>query len=128
MSRGTWVISTQTGSGLSWETVATIYRPNENIELSKTGTLTQVKMADGSNGWISPETKYNNEPVMMQFLEILEGDTFKAQIEGYVQNATYVKITDHLGGTMTGIFTAINRVWIVGTTDTYDFQVTFTRC
>jgi hypothetical protein len=128
MSRGTWSISTQTGSAGTWEIVDTIYIPNENMEMSKTSTFTLVQMADGSRAGVSPETKYNLEPITMTFLEIVSGDSFKTKIEGYVENQTYVRITDHLGGTMTGIFTAVNRVWISGVDDTYDFQVIFTRC
>lgn len=101
--------------------------PNESMERTKTGTIIQAKLADGSNAYASPETKYNYEPFTMIFLAIEEGDEFITNINSYVDNATLLKIVDHNGNAMIGIFTAVTEVWLSGMEDCYDYQATFLR-
>ena len=127
MARTKWLTYTQPGSGNSWELSDFIYAPNEHLERNKVSTLTQVKIVDGSYSYVSPEIKFNYEPIVMTFLAIEASDEFTAIINSYIDNQTYVKVVDHLGGEMEGIFTSINEVWISGMEDSYDYQVTFTR-
>jgi hypothetical protein len=127
MNRTEWKVYTQTGSGGSWEESDPIYACNENLERSKAGTLIQTKLANGGNAYSSPEVKFNYEPFTMVFLAIEEGDSFIDTINDYIDNATLVKVEDHNGGEMIGIFSGISQVWLSGIDDCYDFQVTFAR-
>jgi len=127
MARTQWLTHTQTGSGNNWEVDGFIYAPNESLEKNKVSTLTQVKIVDGSYSYVSPEVKFNYEPITMTFLAIEASDEFTSTINDYIDNQTYLKIVDHLGGEMEGIFTSIKEVWLSGLVDCYDYQVTFMR-
>jgi len=125
MDRGTWAVTYWTGS--TWASDGTIYRPNENVSVDLRSTQQKVNMADGSYGFFTPETKYTNEDMVFQFLEILESDTFRSKLENYIKNATYLKITTHLGEDLIGKFISCKRVWLKGVEDTYDIEVAFQR-
>ena len=126
MARTQWLVKKWDGD--SFESDGYIYAPNENINLEKTSTLAKQQLVDGSFGYFSPEVKYNKSAVTMNFLQIDDADTFWSKIEGYVEGQDYLEITDHLGHTMTGIFTGVKRVWLSGVVDTYDLEVQFERC
>ena len=123
MARGTW--STQKWNGSAWVAETALYRPNENIGIEKLSTSAKLRLADGSSAFFTPETKYNQEPITMQFLMIENSDTFWSRLEGYVTANTQLKITDHLGNIWTGFFASVRRVWIAGTDNQYDLEATF---
>lgn len=127
MARTKWLTYTQTGSGNSWEVDSYIYCPNANLEQDKAATLVQTKMVDGSNSYVSPETKFNYEPILFTFVGIDGDDEFITTMNDYVENQTYIKIVDHLGNEMEGIFTSIKEVWLLGEENSYDFQCNFLR-
>lgn len=127
--RSTWAIYKQTGSGLSWELSAdTIYRPNENTSFGKMGNISTIRLANGSNGYVIPETKFIDDPVVLTFLNIPEDDGLKQLLESYVESGEKLKIVDHLGNNMIGIFSMVQRVWLIDEAgDYYDLQATFIR-
>jgi nitrous oxide reductase len=128
MSRTLWTVYKQTGSGGSWELSTDVfYTPNEQLEKDKTSTLTAVKLANGSNAVVSPETKYNLEPLVLTFLAIDNTDTFIDNLDSYIENQTFLKLIDAHGNEMTGIFTGLKEVWLLGDADTKDYQTTFLR-
>ena len=123
MARGTW--TTESWNGSQWVGETPMYRPNENMALEKQSTQSKIKLADGSNAFFIPETKYVREPMTMQFLEIEASDAFISRLSGYVENNTYLKITDHLGTTHTGKFISLRQVWLTGVGDTMDIETVF---
>jgi hypothetical protein len=131
MARTKWKLYTETGVGYSWEEVGYIYCPNANLEKNKTGTLIQSKLANGANAYLSPEIKYNWEPIILTYLaldpEDVDDATFINNINSYIDNGTYVKVVDHEGGELFGIFTAMQEVWLSGVDNCKDVQITMAR-
>jgi hypothetical protein len=125
MARNTWQI--EKWNGAIWISDGTIYRPNANVDLDFSSTQSKVKLANGGNAFITPETLYNTEDITFEFLELEPTDSFYTQIIDYIKNQDYLRITTHLNETLTGKFTTIKRVWLSGVDDTFDFQVTFQR-
>jgi len=122
MSRSSWNIY-ELESGDTWALTDTIYRPNENTTMPILSTQQKVQLADGSYGFMSPETKYVREPI--EFIWTYVDDTFKTKIENYVKNATYIKIVDHNSAEYIGRFISVQRIWLTGVDDTYDFSAVF---
>jgi hypothetical protein len=128
MARTLWTVYKQTGSGGSWELSDDIfYTPNEQLEKDKTSTLAPMKLANGGNAFISPEIKYNLEPLLLTFLGIENDDSFVDNLNEYIENQTFLKLIDAYGNEMIGIFTTLKEVWLLGEEDTHDYQTTFVR-
>lgn len=122
MSRGTWNI--QVKSGGSWGSVSTIYRPNDAYSITKISTQSKLKLADGSNAFVSPSTKSVEEP--FSFTWYWDDGTVKAQIENYITGGSDLKITDDLGNIYHGRFIAIETNRAVGQdSEKYDIRATF---
>jgi hypothetical protein len=122
MSHGTWNIYKKVGA--TWTADGTIYRPNEDLELPITSTMSKVALADGDVAYVTPTTKYSTDPFTIKWYE--DDGTMKTKIEGYIQNQNDIKIVDHLANNYYGRFTSINSTWLKGRADTaYDIQVVF---
>jgi len=122
MSRGTWNI--QVKSGGVWGVATTIYRPNDAYSISKISTQGKFQLADGSNAFVSPSTKYLTEP--FSFTWYWDDGTTKAQIEGYITGGSDLKITDDLSNIYYGRFISIESNRAVGEdTQKYDIRATF---
>ncbi len=127
MSRGTWAIYTSVDGGQNYTSDGFLYRPNADFEISTLSTQMKSKLADGSNAYIHPEIKYTKEPLTFTWQEISASDAFVSKIQTYIQNGTYLKITDHLSEDHIGKFTSLRRVWLSGKDDTVDLQAIFER-
>jgi hypothetical protein len=125
MARNVWNIYKDIAD--VWTADGTIYRPNENLELTLNATQARIDLADGSRSYMTPETKYNKESLLFRWLEIENTDTFWSKIETYVQTQDYLKIIDHLSNEYIGRFISIRRIWLSGVIDTYDFEAVFER-
>lgn len=125
MSRSTWTVEKWVSS--AWVSDGSIYRPNENLSYDLTSNQTKVKLADGSNAFILPETAYNKEPMTFTWIEIPNTDGLKTKINNYVINQDYLKITDHLFEDLIGRFITIRAVLISGVENTYDIEAIFER-
>lgn len=125
MPRGTWSIDKWNGS--SWVSDGTIYRPNQNLDIPVLSTQRKYQLADGTNTFVLPENVYTKEPLTFFWLEIAYTDSFKSKIDNYIVNGDYLRITNHLSETYTGRFIYIKPVWLIGTTDTYDYEASFER-
>lgn len=127
MARNSWTMHTSTDNGDNWDADGTIYVPNESMALDEKGTQTKIRLADGSNAFVTPETKYNIEPLLMRWMAIDEDDGIVAKVRDYCRNQTYCKITDHNADTYIGRFISCRRIWLSGVEDTLDIEVTFER-
>lgn len=123
MAKGSWNVYTWSGS--EWVADGTIYVPNADLSQPKEATLTINNLIDGSEGIVIPSTKYKEG-----ILTFLWGDidnTFKEKIDGYIENATLVKIETGIHSTdFIGRFLNVTPAWIVGTNPTQiNLEATF---
>ena len=125
MARRTWAV--EKWNGAIWASDGTLYAPNDSLSVDLVSTLAKASLADGSNAYLLPTTKYNKEPLRLIWLEILQSDSFRTKIENYIINGNYLRITTGLSEQFTGRFTAVRRVWILGVENTYDLECTFER-
>jgi len=121
MSRGTWTIARKVAD--VWGDIGTIYRPNSNLPLQKISTQAASRLADGSIGYIAPETKYNDSP--LKFVWGYLPKTYVDQIDAYVEGLWDLRITDHNATIYYGRFVNITSTWIVGEEDKYDVAAEF---
>ena len=122
MGRSNWNI--QKKSGGSWVDDGTIYAPNADFLDIETSTQKKVALADGDYGYVTPSTLYNEEPLTFFWVNI--DSTFTAKIEGYVENATDLKITNGITGSIYyGRFIRREKKTSVGIPDYYDLKADF---
>lgn len=125
MARQNWDIYEWDGS--SWTNQSTIYRPNSDVELGRTSNQVKIRLADGTEGRITPSTKFVREPTTFLWLEIDFDDTLKSKIQGYITNHTKVKVVTQKSENIIGYFLYIRRTWISGVEDTEDLEAGFDR-
>ena len=63
-----WTIEIANSSG-TWDADGFIPRPNEDLETNYVSTIQKIKLADGSYGYVSPETKRVKETFTMFFAD-----------------------------------------------------------
>ena len=97
-------------------------RPNEDMETKRLSTISKIKLANGSNAFITPETKYTKESFSMFWADTTT--VFRTQLEGYITNGDKIKITTHSGEEFIVKILDYIRVWFSGIEDSYDIQVT----
>lgn len=119
---GTWNISVFE-SGNTWTADGTIVIPNADLEQKRVSNLQIVKLADGTEAFIQPETKFYKETISMFFANTTSA--FRTKIEDYITNGDKVKITMDTSETIIGFFVDSNRVFFSGIDDTYDLAITF---
>jgi len=108
----------------TWALDGQIPRPNANMENSRVSTQNKIKLANGDNAFVTPETKMNKEPFVMVFIDVTSA--FREKIRNYMANGDKVKIITHTGEIFEGKFITMSRVWWTGVSpDEYDMQVTF---
>lgn len=123
MARSYWAV--EKWNGATFVADGSIYKSNSSMDISITGTMSKVKLADGSNAFFSPEVLYVNEPIIFQWMEIYPSDAFVTKIVNYVKNQDYLRLTDSLGTTYTGKFVSFRRIWLTGVDDTWDLESNF---
>ena len=112
-------------SGLTYDYETTIPRPNDNLTTKRVATSAKIRLADGSNAFVFPETKYVHET--MAFFWAMTTQAFRELIEGHITDGDTVKIVTHTSEEFVGFFGDMSRIWLIGMDDTYDIQVTFER-
>lgn len=121
MPRGTWTCEKKVGG--SWIADGTIHRPNDNFRIPKISTQSKFQLADGDNAYVTPSTKYLDQPI--NFVWYWDDGTVKTKIEGYINNQNDVKITDDLENVYIGRFISIDPVRVSGIDEErYDITVT----
>lgn len=113
MSRGTWDIYYH--NGVTWTQDGTIYRPNKDASLQTLSNATKIKLADGSNSFFIPETKYEKAPITFGWIFVTS--TLVDKIVGYITNDNEIKITDHNAVEYIGKFISATPNWLVGEVD-----------
>lgn len=109
-------------SGNVYSTDGEIPVPNQDMETKRISNLQVIKLADGSEGFIQPETKYYKDTISMFFANTTSA--FRTKIENYISNGDKVKITTTDSQIFIGFFIDINRVWFAGMENTFDCAVT----
>lgn len=125
MARQLWNIFTWNGS--SWDADGTVYRTNRDLELSRTSNQTKMKLADGTEGRVTPETKFVRDSTTFTWLALDFSDGLKTKVQGYITNHTKIKITTQKSEDIIGYFLYIRRVWLSGVEDTEDLEAGFDR-
>lgn len=120
----TWAVSVQ-GSGSSWNSDGTIPRPNDSLETIISSNVQKLKLADGSNGFITPEVKSSKDAISLTFIDV--DSTLRTKLNNYIFNGDNIRITTHTGETFTGKLVNVSRVWLCGVDDSYDLKVTMER-
>ena len=122
MARSYWDVSVKSGG--AWGANANLARPNDTFPIRKTSTQVKLKLADGDNAFMTPSTKYSDDPLVFSWL--MDDGTIKAQIEGYINNQNDLRITDHDANIYYGRFINIDTNQVVGVDpDEYDITSTF---
>lgn len=121
----TWITEIQLSGG-GWYIDTSIPRPNSDLETDYISTQQKLKLANGSYGFITPETKRVKESITMFFANTTA--IFRLQIENYMLNGDKIRITTHTGEVFIGRFISMKRVWFVGCSpDQYDINTVFER-
>lgn len=121
-----WNIYKWNTSTLLWDADGTIPRPQENLDDEISSTQQKYTLADGSNAFMTPETKYIKEP--LNFKWFLQDLVFKEKIETYFSNNDYLKIETHQATiTYIGRFIHFKPTWLIGQTDTWEVEAQFER-
>ena len=101
----------------------TIPVPNADLETQIVSTMQKIRLANGDDAFVTPETKYNKQPFGMLF--VMTTADFRTKITNYIANSDKVQITADTGETFTGKFIDMKRVWFSGRDDEYDVTVAF---
>lgn len=125
MATQDWTIEVE-NSGGTWVLDTAIYRPNDDIETTYISTQQKLKLADGSNAFVTPEIKRIKEPISFTWINTTAA--FRNQIETYMLNGDRLRITTHDGQVFIGRFISMARVWLVGISpDEFDIKCVFER-
>jgi len=119
-----WITELENSSGV-WILDTSLPRPNEDLETLYISTQQKIKLANGSNAFVTPEIKRVKEPITMTWIN--STSVLRSQIETYMLNGDKLRITTHTGETFIGKFISMKRVWFAGMSDTYDIQIVFER-
>ena len=124
MSRNTWQVYVQNSAG-TWVLDETIYVPNnENLSMDESSTQNKQQMVDGSFAFITPETKYQKNPIQLNWVEV--DQTFMELIRDYFRNGDNLKIVTQVSGReFIGRFIQFTSNWLGGVEDVYDVDVVF---
>lgn len=119
-----WSIFVENSAG-GWDTDTDIPRSQQDLESKEISTQQKIRLADGSNGFVTPEIHYVKEPFSMFWADTTSA--FRTQLNTYRNNGDKVKIVTHTGEEFIGRIIDMSRIWFTGMTDTYDIGVTFER-
>lgn len=121
-----WNIYVETDGSFPELPTSVIPRPHENTNVGMISTQQTIPLADGSLGYYTPENKFLRQELVFKWF--MQYDTFREEVEGYIENHDYIKITNHLGESYLGRFLNVSSVWLVGESpDEYEITATFLR-
>jgi len=109
-----WNIYVWNSDTLSWDLDGTLDRPNHDFSEGETvSTQQRVILENGSDAYMTPDTKYIRQPLQMSW--DYKSQTLRDQILGYIEADSYLKIETHVAGIeYIGQFTDVQPLWLVG--------------
>jgi hypothetical protein len=119
-----WSVYVYEESGGQWIFDNFINRPNADMETQENSTMQVVGLADGSQGFITPETKYLKQPFQLYFANTTSA--FRTLVQGYQRNGTKIKLITHNSEEYVVKITNISRVYFSGRASWYDINLTLT--
>jgi hypothetical protein len=118
-----WITYTLNNDGITWDLESSLPRPNEDLENQIVSTMQTLKLANGGEGYVTPEIKTNKNT--LQFFWADTTADFRSRIEGYINSGDKLKIVTHDNQTLIGKFTEYKRVWFCGCENQFDITTTF---
>lgn len=119
-----WTIYTQSSGPVWVEDVAGLPRPQQSMPVEKVSTEQELMLADGSRAFIVPETRTTKTDLLFFWFE--QSQTFKEQLEAYLDNYDYIKIVTHVSGIeFIGRFKSVKPTWLIGIEDKWDIEAIF---
>jgi len=124
-TRGYWDVYVL-NSGGSWvlDSSDELYVPNNTLAIGKTSRVTPVDLADGSIGTMVGSTKYISNALTFTWYYVSSTDAIITLLEGYLEDAEYIKIVDHLSNEYIGTLTGLNKDHLAGEVDYFDLNAT----
>jgi hypothetical protein len=119
-----WMVYVYEESGGTWQFSSYINRPNQDMNTEEISTMQSNQLADGSQGFITPETKYLKSPFQMYFANVTS--EFRTLLYGYLRNGIKIKLITHDNQEFIGKITNISRVWFSGRISWFDLNVQLT--
>ena len=122
-----WSVQTYNTGSSAWATVASWPRGSVNAFSKKYVSTTQVfDLADGSQGMMTPSTKFTYDPMSLSWNKRTVTPTFKSNLENYNENHIGIKISFHDSTTVQGYIMSIEEEYAFsGSTQQYDVVVEF---
>lgn len=118
-----WLVYTINSDGVNWDADTNLIRPNQDLENQIISTIQTIKLANGSEAYVTPETKSNKGT--LSFFWANTTSTFRSKIESYMTSGKKIKIVTHDNQTLIGRFIDYKRVWFSGEDSAFDISATF---
>lgn len=123
-STSDWNLYTWNTGTLQWDNEGTLIRPNEALTEETISNQQRTILANGDDAYMTPETYYTINAIT--FTWYLQSSTLKTQIETFIKNHEYIKITTHTSTVYIGRFLSIRPTWLTGQSpDKYDLECIF---
>jgi len=85
-----------------------------------------VKLYDGSEARVSPETKFLKGDIKFSFSPFSVTDELYNKLIGYIENETGIEITTHTGQVFEGYIEDIRKIYIqTGSVQLFNYELTF---
>lgn len=125
MARSTWAVYIlQSGNNWVFDFNMDVPNNDDGLIFAEISTQQKIKLADGSNAFIRPETFYEKLPLVFEWIE--ETVSFIEQIRDYQRNGDTLKIvTSYAGREFIGRFIEVKPLWVSGSVGVYDLEATF---
>jgi hypothetical protein len=118
-----WLAYTINSDGVNWDADTNLIRPNQDLENQIISTIQTIKLANGGEAYVTPETKSNKG--VISFFWANTTSTFRSKIESYITSGKKIKIVTHDNQTLIGRFMDYKRVWFSGEDSAFDINATF---
>lgn len=129
MANVRWSVSRLVGTSYP---VVNYYLPtpgNSEVSLRKQSNISVVKLADGSQAVVSPQTKSVTQPFSFQISEATDPTrllSIETSINTDIDDKKKVKIVMHTGTEVVGYFLSCNKVLLQsGATQLYRLEIEF---
>jgi hypothetical protein len=118
-----WIVYCINSDGSTWDADTSLPRPNQDLEKNIISTVQTIKLANGSEGFVTPEVRRNKGTITFFWADTTSA--LRNQIETYINFGEKIKIVTHDSQTIYGRFMDYKRVWFTGDTSQFDITATF---